>query len=405
MRNTGPRSGDALKPLLVSVLPRPPHSSRDGLAIRNHALLTALMKEFRVRAFALSDPERAYEGEWPGDVEAEVVPQPPRRVRRAFAAAASLAAGGAYSERLYRSEELERRVNEAASKEPARWVVAHSYHVAPAALAAGRPVWIDFHNLDSEIWRRTAETAGSSGVRGFARLQSERVRALEEKLVRACAGLSCVSERDAAKLRSFGGAAPLLVPNGVDLRRHAFRSQNPTEELVLFVGDLSWPPNADGMRWLLSKVWPEVRRRRPASRLRVVGRDAPADLLRAASTGAGVELAGEGGDARDHWREAAVAVVPLLSGGGTRLKILEAAANGVPVVSTNVGAEGLDFSDEREIFRRDDPEGFAAAIAALLSDPKAARRQAEAARARVEREYGWSEIAARFARALAETRS
>jgi polysaccharide biosynthesis protein PslH len=392
-----------LKPLLLSVLPRPPHPSRDGLAIRNHALLTALTEEFRVRAFALSDPERAYEGEWPGGVEAEIVPQAPRRVRRALAAAASLAAGGAYSERLYRSEEMERRVIEAASKEPPRWVVAHSYHVASAALSAGRPVWIDFHNLDSEIWSRTAETAGSSGVRRFARLQAERVRALEQILARACTGLSCVSERDAAELRSLGGASPLLVPNGVDLRRHAFRSGSPREEIVLFIGDLSWPPNADGVRWLVSKVWPEVRRRRPAARLRIVGRDAPADLLRAA--GADIQLPGEGGDARDHWREAAVGVVPLLSGGGTRLKVLEAAASGVPVVSTRIGAEGLDFSDEDEILRRDDAEGFAAAIASLLSDPDAARRKAEAARVRVEREYGWEEIGLRFARALAETGS
>jgi glycosyltransferase involved in cell wall biosynthesis len=392
-----------LKPLLISVLSRSPHPSRDGLAIRNHALLSALAEEFRVRAFALSDPERAYEGVWPGGVEAEIVAQPPRRVRRAVAAAASLAAGGAYSERLYRSTELERRVTEAASREPTRWIVAHSYHVAPAALSAGRPVWIDFHNLDSEIWRRTAETGGSSGVRGFARLQAERVRALEEKLALACAGLSCVSERDAAELRAFGGAAPLVVPNGVDLRRHAFRSGVPGEELVLFIGDLSWPPNADGARWLVSKVWPEVRRRRPAARLRVVGRDAPADLLRAASVD--IQLPGEGGDARDHWREAAVGVVPLLSGGGTRLKILEAAATGVPVVSTSLGAEGLAFSDEDEILRRDDPHGFATAIAALLADPKAARRQAEAARSRVERDYGWEPIGRRFVRALAESRS
>jgi glycosyltransferase involved in cell wall biosynthesis len=113
-----------------------------------------------------------------------------------------------------------------------------------------------------------------------------------------------------------------------------------------------------------------------------------------------VELAGEGGDARAYWREAAVAVVPLLSGGGTRLKILEAAATGVPVVSTGVGAEGLDLADETEILRRDEPEGFAAAIAAILADPRAARRQAEAARARVERDYGWETIGRRFARTL-----
>jgi glycosyltransferase involved in cell wall biosynthesis len=389
-----------LKPFLVSVLSRPPHPSRDGLAIRNHALLTALAREFRVRAFALSDPERAYEGEWPAGVEAGIVPQPPRRIRRALAAAASLAAGGAYSERLYRSAELERKVAEAATaSEPPRWIVAHSYHVAPAARSAGRPVWIDFHNLDSEIWRRTAETAERAAVRRFARAQAGRVRALEEDLARHAAGLSCVSERDAAELRSLGARAPILVPNGVDLERHAFRRESPPGETVLFIGDLSWPPNADGVRWLLSEIWPRVRSRRPAARLAVVGRSAPEDLARQEADD--VVFAGEGGDARSYWIEAAAAVVPILAGGGTRLKILEAAATGAPVVSTRVGAEGLDLADETEIRRRDTPEGFADAVVALLADRAMARRQAEAARARVERQYGWGPIGRAFASALA----
>jgi polysaccharide biosynthesis protein PslH len=392
------RDSDALKPLVLSLLSRPPHSARDGLAIRNHALLSALAEEFRVKAFALSDPERAYEGEWPDGVEAEVVPQPPRRWRRVLAAAASLAAGGAYSERLYRSSELSRRAATAAAREAPRWIVAHTYHVAPAAFAAGRPVWIDFHNLDSEIWRRAAATAG--GATGwFARLQAARVRSLEAELVRSAAGLSCVSPRDAEALRSLASADPLVIPNGVDLARHAFRSEAAPSETVLFIGDLSWPPNADGVRWFLTEIWPRVRSLRPSARAEIVGRSAPADLQRLA--GGEVRLAGEGGEARPHWLAAAVAVVPLRAGGGTRLKILEAAATGVPVVSTSVGAEGLAFTDDTELLRRDDAESFACAVAALLAEPGRARRQAEAARARVEREYGWGPIGRAFARALA----
>ncbi|MGH9399106.1 MAG: glycosyltransferase family 4 protein, partial [Thermoanaerobaculia bacterium] len=102
-----------------------------------------------------------------------------------------------------------------------------------------------------------------------------------------------------------------------------------------------------------------------------------------------------------HWREAAVAVVPLLAGGGTRLKILEAAACGVPVVSTSVGAEGLSLVNREEILVCDHPEQFARAVAALLADPDARRRQAAAARSRVEREYGWRSISERFAALLA----
>lgn len=390
-----------MKPLLVSVLPRPPHPSRDGLAIRNYHLLAALSEQFRVRAFALLDPERAYGGgELPRGVEVEWVSQTRRGIRRLASAAASLLAGGSYSERLYRSAPLERRVAAAAAAEKPRWIVAHSYHVGPAALAAGGRVWIDFHNLDSEIWRRTGEHASSAAQRWFAGSQAPRVRRLERTLAEHAAGLSCVSRRDAEGLRSLGAAVePLVVPNGVDLTRYAMRRDAAAEEVVFFVGDLSWAPNADAVRWFRSRVWPEVRRLRPRARVEILGRGAPADLAGAADPD--FRLLGEGADTRPHWARAAVSVVPLAAGGGTRLKILESAASGVPVVSTPVGAEGLEFVPEREIRLRGDPESFARAVAELLADRAAARAQAGAARARVEALYDWERIGREFARELA----
>jgi glycosyltransferase involved in cell wall biosynthesis len=390
-----------MKPLIYSVLPRPPHPSRDGLAIRNYYLLAALADVFHVRAFALLDPERAYGGgQFPAGVEIEWVPQSPRRPRRVAAAAASVLSGRPYSQRLYRSRQLERRLATLAQAQRPRWIVAHSYHVAPAALTARRPVWVDFHNLDSEIWRRTAESATSAPVRLFARFQEPRVRGLERRLVGAAAGLSCVSRRDADVLRALGGAVePLVVPNGVDLSRYAFRREPPAQELVFFVGDLSWPPNAEGVRWFARQVWPRVRQARPAARAEILGRSAPPDLERLAS--ADFALAGEGSDTRPSWARAAVAIVPLLAGGGTRLKILEAAACGVPVVSTSVGAEGLELAPETEILLRENAEGFASAVAGLLADPEAARRQAAAARARVEALYDWERIGREFAAQLA----
>jgi glycosyltransferase involved in cell wall biosynthesis len=391
----------AMKPLLFSILPRPPHPTRDGLAIRNYHLLAALEEHFRVRAFSLLDPERAYGGgELPRGVEIEWISQPPRRLRRAWAAAASLAGSDAYSERLYRSRALSRRVAAGVAAERPCWVVAHSYHVAPAALAAGPPVWIDFHNLDSEIWRRTGEGSEGGAAAWFARLQAPRVRRLESALARRAAGLSCVSRRDAEALRAIGAAAePMVVANGVDLSRYRMRADSPEHEVVFFVGDLSWPPNADAVRWLREKVWPELKRARPAARVEILGRDAPADVLGFAAPD--WTLLGGGADTRPHWARAAVAVVPLVAGGGTRLKILEAAASGVPVVSTPIGAEGLEFAPGTEILLREDAAGFAQAVAGLLADRAAARRQAVAARARVEALYDWERIGEEFARELA----
>ena len=381
-----------MRPLVFSVLPRPPHPTRDGLAIRNYHLLSGLAAEFRVRAFSLNDPQRSYGGgEFPPGVEVERVSQPSRGARRGGAALASLLSGNSYSECLYRSRALERRIADLAARERPLWIVAHSYHVAPAALAAGPPVWIDFHNLDSEIWDRTARSARSAAVRLFARMQAPRVRDLERRLAGGAAGVSCVSRRDADALRTLGAAAePVLIPNGVDLSRYAFSREPPAAGVVEFVGDLSWPPNAEGVRWFAREVWPRIRQARSGARAEILGRSAPPDLRRLSSPD--FVLAGESSDTRPHWARAAVAVVPLLAGGGTRLKILEAAACGVPVVSTPIGAEGLELVPEREILLREDASGFASAVAGLLADRGAARRQAAEARARVEALYDWERI-------------
>ena len=117
-------------------------------------------------------------------------------------------------------------------------------------------------------------------------------------------------------------------------------------------------------------------------------------------TSAGISFLGEGDDTRPHWARAAVAVVPLSAGGGTRLKILEAAACGVPVVSTPVGAEGLDFAAGSEILLAQGAEEFAGAVAGLLADPGARRSQAAAAHRRVEMFSDWRKIAGDFAREL-----
>jgi polysaccharide biosynthesis protein PslH len=175
----------------------------------------------------------------------------------------------------------------------------------------------------------------------------------------------------------------------------------PREEGIFYVGDLSWPPNAQGIRWFCDEVWPLLSRLRPGARVEILGRGTGSGLRRLVrNPPTGVAFLGEGGDTRSFWARAAVSVVPLLAGGGTRLKILEAAACGVPVVSTPVGAEGLDLVPGSEILLADRADEFASAVAGLLADPEARRAQAAAARRRVENGHDWREIGRRFAREL-----
>lgn len=390
-----------MKPLVYAICPRPPHPTRDGSSIRNFHLLRSLADDFRVRAFVLLPAHlREMPDDLPAGVEAERFPQAPRPLRRAAALAAT-AAGRAYSPFLYRSRPLAARLRTLASRENPSWIIAHSYHVAPLAPDEFGPLWIDFHNLDSELWRRMGESAASRLSRAFARSQAPRVSRIEAELVARAAGISCVSEREAELLARLAPEVPrVVVPNGVDLERYPFRSEPASEEIVFYVGDLAWPPHAEGMAWFRREVWPLVAGSRPSARAEVLGRGAPV----AANDEERFAFLGEGGDTRPHWARAAVAVVPLRAAAGTRLKILEAAACGVPVVSTSVGAEGLDLADGDEIRIADSPEGFAAAVAGLLADPSARRRQAAAARRRVEERYGWDSIGRVFSRELRRRR-
>jgi glycosyltransferase involved in cell wall biosynthesis len=255
---------------------------------------------------------------------------------------------------------------------------------------------VDFHNVDSEIWRRIGERAAGP-QRAFLRWQAPRVARLERDILRRAAGASCVSERDARALSSEGGEPPLVVSNGVDLTRYVFRPEPSSEELVFFVGDLTWPPNLEGIRWFRSEVWPILARLRPSAKVEILGRGEESLGKLEHHGPPGVSFLGEGADTRPLWRRAAVAIVPLLTGGGTRLKILEAAACGVPVVATPVGAEGLDFEAGREIELASGAPEFAAAVARLLAEPDARRSLAAAARRRVESQYGWEEIGRAFA--------
>ncbi len=393
----------SMKPLLYSVLPRPPHPTRDGLAIRNYHLLAGLAETFRVRAAALLSRHLEESGEYPPGTEVEEVPQAGRTLRRTAAVAGSVLAHEAYPALLYRSRSLSALLARWVAREMPEWVVAHSYHVGPAAISCGARAWVDFHNVDSEIWRRMGESAASAARRALARWQAPRVERVERWILRRASGASCVSERDARVLAAFGGTPPLVVANGVDLGRYVFRAEPPSEEMIFFVGDLTWPPNADGIHWFCAEVWPVLRHLRLPARVEILGRGGRAPLEPQAV--AGISFLGEGDDTRPYWARAAVAVVPLLAGGGTRLKILEAAACGVPVVSTPVGAEGLDFADGSEILIAQGAEEFGHAVAKLLADPDMRRSQATAARRRVEMLYDWRDIGRGFARELSRRAS
>lgn len=259
------------------------------------------------------------------------------------------------------------------------------------AAAPGVPSVIDLHNVYSLLARRTAEEQTSRLKRAFLHSEAQRLGRIERRAASGCGAVCAVSDAEAAHFRALGARAVYTIPNGVDC---AALADLPTGRagppVVMFLGTMSWGPNAAAARFLAREVLPALRARVPGATLAVVGRDPPPDLLALNGT-PGIEVTGGVPDVKPYLLRASVLAVPLDAGGGTRLKILEAFAAGLPVVSTAVGAEGIDAQPGTHFALAERP-AFAAATAAVLADHAGSARMAERARELARAVYDWERI-------------
>jgi len=257
------------------------------------------------------------------------------------------------------------------------------------------------HNVESEIWRRHSEASSNIGMRPVYKLEAQKMLRYEESVVRRFHHVIAVSEHDRKLMsRWVDPQCITVVPTGVDLESFHPCAQSSGKPLVLFVGAMDWEPNVDAVEYFCAQVWPEVKKAVPAAEFRIVGRNPGRRVLRLTSDS--VSVTGSVPSVQTHLEEAAVVVVPLRIGGGTRLKIYEAMAMGKAVVSTSIGAEGLDVHDGRDIVLADEPGAFAQAVKILLQDAELRRRYGRAA-IDLARRYDWPEIGRQFAEVLEET--
>jgi glycosyltransferase involved in cell wall biosynthesis len=189
-------------------------------------------------------------------------------------------------------------------------------------------------------------------------------------------------------------AAMRVVPNGVDTeaipcKESSTRTSGP---IVLFIGTISYQPNQDGIHWFHTMVWPGLKARFPGIKWLIVGRFPTSDVLALAETDHAIEVHADVASTQPFLDMADVAICPLMTGSGTRLKILEAFSAGVPMVSTQLGAEGIEAKHAESIYLADTPKEFESAIAELIESPDKADSIRRAARHIVESQYEWAEI-------------
>lgn len=271
-------------------------------------------------------------------------------------------------------------------------------------VAPGVPIVLNAHNVEHALLKHRVGV--ETGLRrAFLKTQVDKLEQYETEACRRADRVLACSPDDAHALARLAPMTPMdVVPNGVDVEGLRPANSLPAKrEQLVFVGQMSWFPNLDGMRWFLADVLPRIVAKRPNVKLLVIGKAGGLEVP--ANVAANVEIAGFVPDLVPPVHESAVYVVPLRAGSGTRLKVLEAMALGKAIVSTRIGAEGIALTHDRDVLHADDAESFATAVLALLDDPQRAARLGEAARVLAESEYGWraigDQLLASYAKVLA----
>lgn len=248
------------------------------------------------------------------------------------------------------------------------------------------------HNIDYRIWQRLAAGCQQPLKKWYLQLQASRLQRFEEALYAAVDAVVAISEVDAAYIRQLTKAAITNAPMGLAADRAASAPNWKPENLhrCSFVASLDWQPNQEAVRWLHAELWPAIRQQAPNSLCVVAGKNAPASFAKL--TGNGLDMLGFVPDAAQTMRDNPLFLVPIRSGSGIRIKILEALALGLPVVSTTLGAEGLSVTHRAQLWLADTPAAFAEAVTYLQAHPHEAYQMGERGKAWVQKHFNREEI-------------
>lgn len=331
------------------------------------------------------------------------LPLPPRRSLGEYARAARvMAAGRPVTVEKFLYPVVRRRYAELLAASAFDLIVCDFIVPAPLMRWKTPPPTILFtHNVEARIWERHAKIASNPFMKTACWLESRALARTERRYVQLADHVLTVSENDRAFFLQYVPPERIsVVPTGVDTEYFqpgapAGVPSGPEQpDTTVFTGSMDWMPNEDAVAYFVGKILPLIRQEIPAASFWAVGRR-PTPRTEAL-TSANVVVTGDVDDIRPYLAKAALCVVPLRSGSGTRIKIFEAMAMGKAVVSTTMGAEGLPVRHGENIILADDPADFAHHVIQLLRDPPRRAQLGRAARQLVEQNYGWPSVAACF---------
>jgi glycosyltransferase involved in cell wall biosynthesis len=391
---------------VLIVCPEAPSPPTWGFALRVHHLALQLARRHQVTlvAYGTADDGRDWAGLRRTLHAVHRVPQPAALGSRRRHQMTSLAGRSSFHLNALHSDAMQRELDALLGDGGFDIVQVESSQMMCFRFPGDTPVVVDEHNIEYQLLERVARIETSPVRRVFGRVEASKVRREEREAWLCAAGCVATSAVDEAVIRSsHPSVRTAVVPNAVDTE-HLQPDSSPVDpDALLFVGSLNYRPNADGVAWFVDEVLPRVRRARPAAVLTIVGPSTPALLRRLAAPG--VTVTGAVDDVLPYLRRASVVVAPLRVGGGTRLKVLEGLSMAKPVVSTTLGAEGLEVADGEHLLLADGAAEMADSILRLLADPALRRRLGDAGRALAVERYGWAGAAARLEAFHAEVAS
>lgn len=261
---------------------------------------------------------------------------------------------------------------------------------------------LDLQNIEYELLDRRAQVQSNLPKRVALTIEAAKFKRQELAICEQYDLVCTPSEREAEHLRSILKRPQVeCLANSIDPEFFPRRTEMPVTNEIAFVGTTHVDANRDGLIYFMEQIFPLIERQVPDVHFSIVGGKPPAEI-RAFGQRPNVEVTGFVDDVRPYMARAKALVVPLRSGGGTRLKILEGLSFGVPTVSTSVGAEGIDLTDGKDILIGDTPQAFASHVVRLLQDEKLCRHLADAGRQLVEEHYSWQAVGSRLKLYLSE---
>jgi sugar transferase (PEP-CTERM/EpsH1 system associated) len=392
--------------LLTPQFPYPPHQ---GTTLRNYNLIAGLAQRHEVHLLSFGKPSTS-RGTPLNNLcrTVQIIPPPERSTLQrvqglAFSRLPDMAQrlpSASFQAAL--DATLEREDPDVVEVEGIE-LAQYLFQVAERRGVAERPLLVfDDHNAEYVLQQRAFETDIRQPRRwigaAYSFVQWQRLKGYERRACCTADRVVAVSDTDATAIRGLAPELePIVVPNGVDMEYYT--ADAPTLEAdegpgaldLVFTAKMDFRPNVDAVLWFAQAVLPRIRHESPQTRFWVVGKD-PHPRLDPLTADPGIIVTGWVEDVRPYIAGAALYVIPLRIGGGTRLKVLEAMAMGKAIVSTALGCEGFELVPDQELSIADTPDEFAAAVLALLRDPDGRERMGRTARRYANSRYDWRMI-------------